>query len=149
MKQPRLIDAPIAEGFVPGKKYYWKTPPELMDQLDKEFGFDFDPCPYPRPKGFDGLEADWGKMNYVNPPFTGGVMKWARKALKEREKGNTTVMILPFYQSRAIAILLESGAELRYIGQPRFLALCDNEPNPAKQGDIVPCCLLIIRPLSK
>ena len=147
MKQPRLIDAPIKEGFVSGKKHYWKTPPDLMDQLQKEFGFDYDPCPHPRPEGYDGIEADWGKMNYVNPPFTGGVTKWCRKALEEREKGNSTALVLPFYQARNISTLLEKGAELRYIGQIRFLSLEDDEPNPAELRDITPCALMILRPM--
>ena len=43
----------------------WYTPPELYKELDNEFGFDFDPCPANRPEGFDGLEIEWGNMNYV------------------------------------------------------------------------------------
>ena len=50
-------------------KHYWLTPPELMAQLQSEFNFDFDPCPYPKPDGFDGLRCEWGHRNYVNPPF--------------------------------------------------------------------------------
>lgn len=50
-------------------KHYWLTPPDLYKALDAEFGFDFDPCPYPVPAGFDGLTCEWGKSNYVNPPF--------------------------------------------------------------------------------
>jgi hypothetical protein len=48
------------------------TPPEFMAELDAEFHFDFDPCPHPRPAGFDGLKVDWGRANYVNPLFWGG-----------------------------------------------------------------------------
>jgi hypothetical protein len=36
----------------------WKTPKKLYDELDKEFHFDFDPCP-PNP-AFDGLNIEWG-----------------------------------------------------------------------------------------
>ena len=50
-------------------KHYWLTPPELMAQLQEEFNFDFDPCPYPKPDDFDGLRCEWGQRNYVNPPF--------------------------------------------------------------------------------
>jgi hypothetical protein len=51
--------------------HYWVTPPDLMKKLSDEFRFDFDPCPFPRPLDFDGLELKWGNSNWVNPPFTG------------------------------------------------------------------------------
>ena len=50
-------------------KHYWLTPPALYAALDAEFHFDFDPCPYPLPEGFDGLTCEWGQSSYVNPPF--------------------------------------------------------------------------------
>ncbi len=64
-------------------KHYWVTPPDLMQQLMTEFYFDYDPCPHPRPEGFDGLTVEWGQCNWVNPPFTGGVMAWVKKAIVE------------------------------------------------------------------
>ena len=139
------------------KKHYWLIPPGKMSELNSEFNFDFDPCPFPRPEGFDGLECEWGNSNWVNPPFTGmakvpgkrkiGPMAWARKALFERSKGKTSVLIFPIYQVRVISFLEDNGAEIRYAGKIRWLAIEDRTENPAESSSIQPCVLLIIRPL--
>jgi len=53
-------------------KHYWLTPwenPAIASLVEAYGPFDFDPCPYPKPDNFDGLTCDWGKRNWVNPPF--------------------------------------------------------------------------------
>ena len=37
------------------------TPPRLYAELDREFHFDFDPCPNPRPDGYNSLVIPWGQ----------------------------------------------------------------------------------------
>lgn len=138
------------------QRHYWLIPKDKYEELDQEFHFDFDPCPFPRPEDFDGLEVDWGKSNWVNPPFTGmakvpgkkkiGPMAWARKALLERERGNLSVLIFPIYQVRVISFLEDQGAEVRYVGKIRWLAVEDNTPNPTDSSNIQPCVILILNP---
>ena len=51
----------------------WETPEDFMKMLNKEFGKLFDPCPssnYTDGGEIDGLEIDWKKKNFVNPPYT-------------------------------------------------------------------------------
>lgn len=98
---------------------YWITPPKLYQDLNDEFHFDFDPCPYPRSPGFDGLKEDWGQSNYVNPPFGGGFIKWIRKGIEESRKGKRVVFIVPVMSWQAP--LFDAGAEIRVLGRVAWL----------------------------
>ena len=89
-------------------KHYWLTPRDLYDALNGEFEFDFDPCPYPRPDDFDGLDIPWGQSNYVNPPFAGGITAWARKAIAEYKQGKKVVFVYPI--DKWIHWFIEQGA---------------------------------------
>lgn len=114
-------------------KHYWLTPPALLAELSAEFGpFDFDPCPYPLPEGFDGLTCEWGRRNYVNPPF-GSIMHqgrkkgptaWVRKAIEEHRKGKTVVLVYPV-DKWILMLLKEVGANVRNLGDVRWLATED------------------------
>lgn len=114
-------------------KHYWLTPPDLLARLKAEFEFDFDPCPYPLPPDFDGLTAEWGKSNYVNPPFGSiihegkkkGPTAWARKAIAENQKGKNVVLVYPI--DKWVLMLLAAGAQVRNLGDVRWLATEDCE----------------------
>lgn len=114
--------SPIANNQIPR---WWLTPPDFYAPLDAEFRFDFDPCPCPRPDGYNSLVVPWGKRNYVNPPFLhsdspfGGPAAFVRKAIAERENGNTSVLVLPVPWS--IGLLMAAGAEIRYGGKVRWI----------------------------
>jgi len=69
-----------------------RTPEDLLVNLEEEYGvFDFDPCP-PEPD-FDGLEREWGKNNFVNPPFN-NLKKWLGKAVQEWNEGEKQIIFL-------------------------------------------------------
>ena len=71
---------------------HWKTPKIVFNQLNYEFNFDFDPCPYQA--DFDGLSVDWGRCSFVNPPYS-NISAWCEKAYNEWKKGKTVVMLIP------------------------------------------------------
>jgi len=129
-------------------KHYWITPPELYAQLDSEFHFDFDPCPHPLPDGFDGLTCEWGKSNYVNPPFGSimhdgqkkGVTAWVRKALQECKKGKTVVLVYPL-DKWVLMLLSATGSEVRNLGDVRWLAIEDGQPGKGT-GRHIACFIL-------
>ena len=115
------------------KKEYWLTPPDIYNELDEEFNFDFDPCPYPRPKDYNSLAIDWKSINYVNPPFCkaddtvfGGTTAFVRKAIEEHNKGKTSVLILP--TRNYVNLLLEANAEMRSAGRIKWLDTKTREP---------------------
>lgn len=72
----------------------WSTPRDLYNLLDAEFHFDFDPCPLY--STYDGLSEDveWGKSNFINPPYS-RIMYWVQRARIESRNGKLCVLLLP------------------------------------------------------
>lgn len=79
----------INKGLFTSNTDVWSTPPDFYRKLDEEFHFDFDPCPL-NPT-FDGLEVEWGGINYMNPPYGHEIGKWVKKA----SENPVTVCLLP------------------------------------------------------
>lgn len=126
---------PTANKFHAGNgedgKHYWLTPPDLMAELQAEFAFDFDACPYPKPDDFDGLTCEWGESTYANIPFGSiihegkkkGPTAWMRKAIAESRKGKQVVVVYPV--DKWILMMLAAGAEVRNLGDVRWCATED------------------------
>jgi hypothetical protein len=129
-------------------RHYWLTPPELYAKLDAEFQFDFDACPYPRPDDFDGLSCEWGASTYVNPPFgstdqdgkKAGPTVWVRKAIAEHRKGKRVVLVFPI-DKWVLTLLAAVGADVRNLGDVRWLATEDQSPGPGT-GRHIACFVL-------
>ena len=118
MKKIKPKDNKFHKGNSVDGKHYWLTPDNLMKELNNEFNFDFDPAPYPKPENFDGLTCEWGKSNYVNPPFGSiihegkkkGATAWVRKAIKENEKGKDVVLVYPI--AKWILMMIKAGGDI-------------------------------------
>jgi hypothetical protein len=116
-------------------KHYWLTPPDLMNQLQLEFNFDHDACPFPKPEDYNGLKSEWGQSTYVNPPFGSiidedgkkkGPTAWARKSIEESKKGKQVVMVYPI--DKWILMMIEAGAEITNLGDVKWCATEDGTP---------------------
>jgi phage N-6-adenine-methyltransferase len=142
----------------------WQTPPELFAQLDAEFGFDVDVAANNsnalkdqylgpdrgRPDRVDALAVSWDyPMNvagravcWCNPPYSRGLQaKFIAKAASEREKGVTTVMLLPArtdtkafhtYVWNAETHQPREGVEVRFLpGRIKFVGAQHGAPFPS------------------
>ena len=153
MKKLKPEDNKFHKGNGQDGKHYWLTPQEVYKKLNEEFKFDFDPCPYPKPEKFDGLEDEWGKCNYVNPPFGSilhqgskdkkpkkkGPTAWVRKAMAENDKGKKVVLVYPI--DKWILMLLERGAKVRNLGDVKWCATEDGTPGKGT-GRHIACFIL-------
>jgi len=98
----------------------WNTPVSLYKKLDKEFLFDFDPCP--QDHDFDGLSIEWGKRNFVNPPYSEW-QKWVEKGYHESRKGKLVVFLLPSRTDTKVFhdYIIPFADEIRFLrGRLRF-----------------------------
>tara|TARA_R110001592_G_scaffold225190_1_gene480957 strand:+ start:740 stop:1153 length:414 start_codon:yes stop_codon:yes gene_type:complete len=96
----------------------WKTPKDFYDKLNKEFDFDFDPCPYMHDMSWNGLDVEWGQRNFVNPPYSRKLKEaFIMKAIEESKKGKYCVMLLPVSTSTKIFhdFILPNKKEIRFI----------------------------------
>ena len=97
----------------------WKTPSYIYDELNKEFNFDFDPCPLQHNlEEWDGLSIEWGDSNFVNPPYSRKLKElFVKKAIEESKKGKTCVLLLPVSTSTVLFhdYILPNKKEIRFI----------------------------------
>lgn len=102
----------------------WATPKLLYDELNKEFNFDYDPCPLNCKEDNAHPMAKWGKKNFVNPPYNRkDKERFILKASFESAKGNLSVLLLPVSTSTKIFHdVIYKKTEIRFIkGRVAFL----------------------------
>ncbi len=111
----------------------WKTPENLYKKLNKEFKFNFDPCPTGHPELLpDGLNIEWGDSNFVNPPYK-EIAKWIKKGFEEWKKGKTVVFLIPSRTcTRWWHAYCMNATEIRFIkGRLKFQGAKYNAPFPS------------------
>lgn len=105
----------------------WATPKDLYDKLNKEFNFDFDPCPLCTteitPEN-DGLLIEWGNSNFINPPYSRKLKEaFVKRAISESQKGKLCIMLLPVSTSTLLFhdYIQPHAKEIRFIrGRVKF-----------------------------
>lgn len=104
-----MSDSNDPEFWAQSEKDTWRTPEKFWGKIaEYEGGIDLDPCAAPvgpiaemnltieppeHPDIYqrDGLDADWGGVVFVNPPFSSKT-EWLAKAVEEYEAGNTDLI---------------------------------------------------------
>lgn len=106
----------ISKNLFKSESVHWRTPKALYDQLDREFHFNFDPCPLGcfDTDGSAPLFTPWAsKRVYCNPPYNRGITKFLERALE----ADIAVFLLP---SRTDTkwfhdLVLPNAHEIRFI----------------------------------
>ena len=116
----------------------WQTPKWLYNVLNKEFDFDFDPCPSRRQ--WNGLKIPWGERNFVNPPYGREIGDWIKKGFEESRNNKLVVFLIP---SRTDTIWWHSyvmkADEIRFIwGRLKFEGAINSAPFPS--------CIVVFKP---
>jgi site-specific DNA-methyltransferase (adenine-specific) len=120
----------------------WETPKELYDNLNKEFNFNFDPCPLN--STFDGLKCDWKERCFVNPPYS-KIKEFLIKAHQEIDKENTQVAVFLTFantDTKWFHDYILGKAEIRFIkGRLKF----QNKEQNKNYGAMRPSLVCILR----
>ena len=86
--------------------------------MNDEFNFDFDPCPFNDEEitpDKDGLLIEWGKSNYINPPYSRKLKEaFVKRAIEESKKGKLCVMLLPVSTS-TVLFIQPNAKEIRFV----------------------------------
>ena len=119
----------------------WTTPEDFYIGLNKEFNFNFDPCP--SNSSFDGLNIDWEDRNFCNPPYGRQITAWIKKGYEESFKGKLVVFLIPSRtDTRWWHDYIMKADEIRFIkGRLKF----GGSKNPAP----FPSCIVVFQGCKK
>ena len=106
----------------------WATPPYLYEELNKEFSFNFDPCPLQNDiTKWDGLKQKWGTSNFVNPPYSLKLKTaFIKKAIEQKRLGLKSVLLIPVSTSTKLFhdYIMPNKKEIRFLkGRVPFIGI--------------------------
>jgi len=127
----------------------WGTPVWLFSFWDRAIGgFHLDACAsflnrkvnnwYSLENGHDGLKLPWEKWTWCNPPFS-QLSQWLDKAIEEKKKGNSSVVIAMARTDSEIFHYARNNATEIYLveGRVSFLDPETQEPTGSPTNGIV------------
>lgn len=112
---------------------HWATPSGLYAELDREFQFDFDPCPLGESAndGSAPLFTQWaGRRVFCNPPYDDGIARFLERA----PEALVAVFLLPARTDTRWFhdIVLHKAKEIRFIkGRLKFGGSKNSAPFPS------------------
>ena len=129
---------------------HWETPKELYDKLNKEFDFNFDPCPINHDiTKWDGLKIEWKERNFINPPYSRKLKgKFVKKAIEESNKGKLCVLLIPVSTSSVLFhdYILPNKKEIRFIkGRVKFIGVNTFGERVADKGAMHDSMIVILK----
>lgn len=142
-------------------KNAWSTDPVIFNALDREFNFSLDAaandnnhkCDLYFTKENNALDEDWffsmrykpNKNAWVNPPYGKGyIKKFMEKAIEQKEKGVTTVLLVPSTLD-AQWLPISEISEIRIVTGGR-LSFYHPETNKKVNGNTKGSMFVIFRP---
>lgn len=113
----------------------WSTPKEVYENLNKEFLFNFDPCPL---GGTNGLNVDWGTSTFCNPPYS-NIKEWIKYGYIQSLSKRTVVFLIPSRtDTRWWHEYVMKASEIRFIkGRLKF--------GNAKNSAPFPSCIVVFK----
>jgi hypothetical protein len=110
----------------------WPTPRKIYEELDREFHFTLDPCPFGGTQdGLATLFTSWeGQRVFINPPYGPKIKDW----LKRAPEADLAVLLLP---SRTDTrwfhdLVLPHASEIRFLrGRITFEGAAHSAPFPS------------------
>lgn len=118
----------------------YATPKKFYDQINAEYNFTFDPCPYKHDFTlWNGLECDWNGSIYCNPPYS-SIEPFVEKGIAEIQKGNAKkiVYLIPVRSDTKYwhNLIMKFASEIIFVqGRLNF--------NESKSPAPFPCVLIV------